>query len=128
MTTKTKKPAALFPKLPNGRGGFTLKVHFSDEARGERYFDTEWDIRGTVSPDMIHFHGMVDYRGFRAKNGLPPSMTIGKSFRVGDLLTVYVTKWNTRGRTELPARTIRVTSVYMNQTSTSVSIGYEFPL
>jgi hypothetical protein len=97
----------LFPKIK--RGGYTCKLRFSDEGRGEMWFDTEWDMRTEGKPDRLVLIGVIDHRGFPVEFG--GKVVDRLSVNVGDQVTVQPIHHTMRGRKFLPSRTITITQL-----------------
>ena len=121
--TKTKKLKNLFPKLT--RGGYTVRIHFMDEGRGERYFDSEWGVHGEGEAGRFNLTNLIDYKGYPTSS--LSANTIGGSIRVGDTLAVHPSKWNMRGKKPVPSRTVVITSVVLNKETGFTELGYEYP-
>ena len=122
--TKTKRMKNLFPKIT--RGGYTVRIHFMDESRGERYFDSEWGVHGESEAGRFNLTCPVDYRGFNCHDN-PSINSIGKSIRVGDSVAVHPSKWNMRGKRSIPGRTVVITSVVLNRETGFTELGYSYP-
>ena len=120
--TKPKRIKNLFPKI--SRGGFTVRLRFQDETRGEMYFDSEWDTHDRDVSGRFAITFPVDYRG-NIIHDRPSINSIGRQIRVGDLIHVEPTKWTTRGRRPLAGRTVRITSVVLNQETGFTELSYE---
>ena len=103
MATKIKNP--LFPSLK--RGGYSCRITFRDEARGERYFDSEWSV---IAIDANRF-ALNRSMGFKGSYGeTKPAGTIGKAIRVGDVVGIRVRRWTMRSVVDLPIVSIKIES------------------
>lgn len=118
-STKLKN---LFPKLPSG--GYTARFRFTDEGRGERFFDQAWSVFDYLTPGKFQIGPMVDFRGFiiHAQTSWP---TIGRAIQPGDQICVTAIKWNRRGACNLPSRTIRIKTVEQDAETGVTIIHYE---
>ena len=118
MTTRRRK---LFPKIQSKYGGYSVKIHFPDEDRGERYFDTEWDV-STRKENASYKFAIQRPMDFRGEIDLDqrPADSIGNDLRVGETITVHVTRWNTRGRTHVGSHLIRITGLHQNRDGSGI--------
>ena len=118
MPTKTKN---IFPKIKTKSGGYTCHIRFMDEARGERYFDTEWSVCGYSTPGRFSLSCAVSYDG-RMLPTEEAINTIGKALRKGEVIVVQVTRWSMRGRSESKSVAVKVIEISRD---TAVAIAYE---
>ena len=112
MTTKTKKIKNLFPTLK--RGGYTCRIRFMDESRGERYFDSEWGVHLFTIAGQFILTAPVNYQGFTNHDN-PSGNSIGKSIQAGDSVYIQPTKWNMRGRTPIAGRNVKITNIKIDE-------------
>ena len=103
-TAKKPRTKNIFPKMK--RGGYTCQIRFQDEARGERFFDSEWNLHmGFIQKDSF----ILTYRMIgEYPKGEASGESIGKSIKAGDEIIIHPTKWTMRGRTDLPWVHVRV--------------------
>lgn len=116
-TSSKGKPTKVFPKLD--RGGYTARIHFRDEARGERHFDSSWGVFKVQPGEFTLYSKMSGDRPTDTK----ASTSIGKDLKVGDQIQVLPTKWTMRGRKDLPGKTVEITGVH-HQEDGSVRITH----
>jgi hypothetical protein len=115
----------LFPKLRNGRGGYLCRIHFYDEGRGERYFDTEWSVYNETVAGSFTIAYPVDFRGSFVFNN-PAGSSIGEAIKVGTCFTVHPIKCNMRGHVQQAGRQIVVTAIEIDEDK-QVILSYEYP-
>lgn len=105
----------VFPPLK--RGGYTARFRFMDEARGERFFDTEFSI--SVHPasvprppqsNQFYVDCEVDYQG-RINYSAPASATLASALTTGTRVLVYPRIHNMRGIREGIPHSIKVVAV-----------------
>ncbi len=111
---------ALFPKTKVG--GYTARIRFNDEARGERFFDAEWSVGKIDKGTFTLFHA-VNFRGNNVYEA-PAGQTIGQFFRKGDRISLSITKHTPRGRSHVPGRAIEILAVEINEDKT-VRVVYQ---
>jgi len=99
----------LFPKITTKSGGYTTRVRFNDEARGERYFDTEYGVHAWQQPGSFVLTCVITHDGHHTE--CTAGSTIGKDLRVGDQITLMVQRWSMRGRAKQMGATIYVTGL-----------------
>jgi hypothetical protein len=93
-------------------GGYTARVRFSDETRGEKYFDTEWDISNHDTAGEFTIRGMTTWDGRLLHDPAAFSgLSIGREIKVGDRLSLGIRKWGRTGRPRNLAAMITVTGV-----------------
>ncbi len=109
-TTTTQRVKQLFPKFSGRCGSYTCGVRFLDEARGERYFDTEWAVHNFKVAGVFTITRPVDGRG-RPIWDSPASNSLGHDLRAGDTICIAPVRWNMRGRRALAVRTVKVVGV-----------------
>lgn len=122
MKTQTKKTRNAFPKIMTKCGGYTACVRFEDEARGEQYFDTEWNIFNYSVPGQFSISCPVNYCG-RLIPDNPAGNSLGLSLRVGDVVGLDITRWSMRGRSGRLARSITVRAFTIDESGT-LTIDY----
>jgi len=120
-TTKTAKN--IFPKIKTKGGGYTVGIRFMDEARGERYFDTEWSVTAWHEAGSFSIPCPVSYNGRMIWQD-PAGNSIGRDIRVGDTLSLTITRWSMRGRSETLGRSITVKAVAVGDAGDYVTITY----
>jgi hypothetical protein len=98
----------LFPALK--RGGYSIRVRFPDEGRGERFFDTRWCVSLTHAAGTFRIDCEVDYQGWTVHDR-PAAPTLGQALRVGDRVVIAIDRHTCRGCRPLPGRAVTVTGV-----------------
>jgi|TARA_R110000824_G_scaffold89320_8_gene219092 hypothetical protein len=115
----------LFAKITTRGGGYTVRIRFNDEARGERYFDTEFGVHAYQTPGAFSLTNVVSWNGHNTETSA--ANTIGHDLRVGDLLTVSAQRWSMRGRAKVVSKLIRVTALESVEGAPGfVRVSYEF--
>lgn len=105
----TKRMKNLFPKITTKTGGYTARIRFMDEARGELYFDTEFGVLAYQTPGTFMLTIVTRHDGGFTET--TAQETIGQHLRAGDQVTVLVQRWSMRGRAKQTAKTIHVHAV-----------------
>ena len=77
---------------PKARGGHALSIRFTDEARGERFFDTKFAMV-PVGPNTIYIHRSVTPYGGFGRTAM--EYGLDKQIRKGELLDL-VHSWDGR--------------------------------
>ncbi len=99
-------------KPTGGRGGFTARFRFNDEGRGERFFDSEFAVRGEAG--KLQIDAPVDYRGYISRDN-SGAHNLGEALIPGTVLTITPSMHKQTGRPRVQAPiTVRIDKVEKN--------------
>jgi len=115
----------VFPKIKSKYGGYTVRILFHDENRGERFFDSEWSVCDYLEPGRFTLGCGVNWEG-RPNPDDPAARSIGQALQVGDTVSVCPTLWNMRGRKATKSYAVRVAAVETDEHG-GVVVNYEAP-
>ncbi len=97
------------------KGSCSVRFRFLDENRGERFFDSEFDVDFSSQVGKLIITYLVDHQGFTGKAASETG--IAKALTSGTLVTIYPSNWNRKGKRPLPPVTILVENSKADQES-----------
>jgi len=118
-----KKPFDWRP--PGGKGGFSVRLGFTDESRGEAFFDSHFSVRGVSKKNEVSLGGYIDYQGREDWDSM--SVAHGRlqnALRPGTVLTMSPRLFNRRGTRDMSSFTAIINKVEADKENNALRVSY----